>query len=36
MQQEPLEKQAQILFTGGSGLLGGKVKKLLPQAWYST
>ena len=36
MQQELLEKQGKILFTGGSGLLGGEVKKLLPQAWYPT
>jgi dTDP-4-dehydrorhamnose reductase len=36
MQQKPLEKQAEILFTGGSGLLGGEIKKLLPQAWYPT
>jgi len=36
MLQEQSEKQPQILLTGGSGLLGGEVKKLLPQAWYPT
>lgn len=32
----PKIKQTDILFTGGSGLLGGEVKKLIPKALFPT